>query len=168
MAGTVRVHVVAGPEFTRVAIALRAIDQALPRQLRGEMRDAVKPSVAEAKEKVRTMPVAGHSGTTGLRREVARGVKIQAGLSGRRGAHLRVVTAMTRPDAEIIPRGLDRAAGWRHPVFGNRDNWVVQRPQRPGWFLETLSDARDPIEMALTHVLEKARDRVASAGGGPI
>lgn len=74
---------------------------------------------------------------------------------------------MADPDEAIIPRGLDRPQGWRHPVFGNKDVWVTQRPLRPGWFTETFANGHDEIENALTDALEWARDTVAAAGGPP-
>ncbi|MFT2016292.1 hypothetical protein ACMA1D_10680 [Streptomyces sp. 796.1] len=161
MAATVRI--VAGEDFTRVANALRAIDARMPTQLRKEMRDAVKPFVRQAQQKVRTLPVAGNAGHTGLRRKVARGVRATAAVGGRRGSYMRIVTSMPEENQVMIPRGLDGERGWRHPVFGNRNEWVTQRPIQPGWFVETLSEAREPMTTALLGVLQRARDTVAAA-----
>ncbi len=154
----VRVHIVSGPEFRNAAAALRAVDTQLPTQLRTRMRQAIQPAVARAKEKVRSLPVSGQAGTTGLRRRVAAGTRIQA--STGRNARLRVITSMADPDEAVIPRGLDSAAGWRHPVFGNQDVWVTQRPQRTGWFTETLADGRDEVQRGLEDALEWAAEFV--------
>lgn len=154
-------RVEAGREFQEVAARLRAIDARLPTQLRKEMRDAVKPYVQRVKAEVRALPTPANAGRTGLRRRVARGVGVRASVTRRSG--LRVVTRMANPDEAVIPRGLDSGVkGWRHPVFGNRNNWVRQ----PGfsWFREPLADSRPSIERALTEVLEDARDFVARAG----
>jgi hypothetical protein len=129
------------------------------------MADAVRPAVREAKAKVRSLPVYGHSGHTGLRRKVARGVRVTSRLGdARRGSAIRVVTTMPQNNEAIIPRGLDHINGWRHPVFGNREVWVRQRAVRPGWFTSTLADAREPIAERLERVLEEARDTIARAG----
>jgi hypothetical protein len=70
---------------------------------------------------------------------------------------------MTDPRESIIPRGLDRPQGWRHPVFGNRDVWVTQRGTG-SWFTDTFQDGQGPIRDSLTDVLEDARDTVARSG----
>lgn len=151
-----------GPEFDRVEKALREVDSTMRVRLREAMRDEIKPAVQKAQARVRTLPTPSQAGSTGLRRRVSRGVKIQNG-----GPSLvRVITTMVDPSEAIIPRGLDRTAGWRHPVFGNKDNWVRQRGY--SWFRETLADARPDIVGALTDVLEDARDTVNRAGGGPM
>jgi len=155
----------AGPEFKRVAVTLRSVDRALPGELRKRLKDGVQPLVREAKAKVLGLPVQGHAGSTGLRRRVARGVGVKAGVS--RSGSFRVTTSMANPDEVAIPRGLDSPRGWRHPVFGNRDNWVTQRALEPGWFTETMVSGRDDIEQSLTDALEWARDTIASAGGPP-
>lgn len=156
-----RVWIVSGPEFRNAANALRSVDSSLPTWLRKEMRDTVAPAVQRAKDRVRSLPVSGHAGTTGLRRRVAAGTRIQASTGA--SARLRVVTSMPDADESIIPRGLDRAAGWRHPVFGNTNTWVTQRPSRPGWFTDTLTDARPEIERGLEDVLEAAAEFVDRA-----
>jgi hypothetical protein len=74
---------------------------------------------------------------------------------------------MPESDEAIIPRGLDRAAGWRHPVFGNMNVWVTQTASRPGWFTDTFADGRRPIQEGLTDELEGSAHRIAAAGGLP-
>jgi hypothetical protein len=160
----VRFRIDPGNDFARVAAALREVDVRLPGQLRRSMKNTVQPFVAEAKNKVRSLPVLGHAGHTGLRRRVARGVRLTAGTGRRDGAYLRVITSVADSKEAAIPRGLDSARGWRHPVFGNRDEWVTQHALRPGWFTETFQNARRPIVEGLENVLEDARDTVARAG----
>lgn len=158
--------IVSGPEFTMVANALRDVDSRLPSQLRKEMKDRVKPAVADAKSHARSMPIAGTSGKhTGLRRRVAAGVSTRAGVG--RNAYMRITTSMSNPNEAIIPRGLDRPEGWKHPVFGHRDRWVQQRPVGDGWFRNVIAGHHDDIEEGLTNALEWARNTVASAGGTP-
>lgn len=157
-----RTTVIAGPEFRRVADALRVIDRTLPRKLRKDLRDAVKPLVQEAKAKVRAMPVAGHSGHTGLRRRVARGVSVRVGVG--RNAHIRVVTRMSNPNEAIIPRGLDDPVrGWTHPTFGHAP--IVRQHAAGHWFVDTFKGGRDEMRDSIHRVLEDAAHFVASQGG---
>lgn len=156
------VNVRLGNEFKRVAIALREVDRELPKKLRKDLQEAVKPAVQEAKDRVKALPVQGH-GHSGLRRRVARGVRIQAAVG--RAPALRVVTFMGEADEVNLPRYLDSAAGWRHPVFGNRHNWVRQTTGG-SWFRETMVEHRPQIERDLQQVLEDAAETIAAAGRG--
>lgn len=161
MADRTVVVLTAGEEFHRVANALREVDASLPAQFRKELKRAVKPLVAEAKRRVRSMPVSGRSGHTGLRRRVARGVRVLASTGAT--ARLRVITVMEDQDEAIIPRGLDRHEGWRHPVFGRGSVWQTHAPG--SWFTDTFQDGHDEIERGLHDVLEDAANKIARAGG---
>lgn len=154
--------IVAGPEFTRVANALRDVDSRLPTEFRKKLKDIAKPAVADVKSRVRALNLpGGPAGSTGLRRRVARGVSTRVGVG--RNASLRITTSMERPNESVIPRGMDTPRGWRHPVFGNSDNWVAQ----PGlsWFREPLSSYQDDFERGLTDALQWAAETIADAGG---
>jgi hypothetical protein len=161
-AGKQTIWIVAGPEFKRVALALRDVESTMDARLGRALKGASLPLVEEAKTRVRTMRVRGHAGSTGLRARVARGVDSETTRSGATTT-VRVTTSMNQPNEAIIPRGLDRPQGWRHPVFGNRDVWVTQRGSG-SWFTDTFQDGRVPIQDALTDVLEDARDTVARSG----
>lgn len=152
-----------GSEFRRTADALRLVDQRLPAKLRKDLANAVKPAVADAKAHARAIPVGG-GGHSGLRRRVARGVKIQARTA--RSPVLRVVASMTDPEQANLPRYLDDPArGWRHPVFGNRHEWVSQHTGSP-WFRDVLASHRPEMERAVRQVLDDAAETIAAAGRG--
>jgi hypothetical protein len=152
---------VTGTDLRRVAIALRAEDARLPGLLRRRLIREVRPWVQRVKANARAIPVHGAK-HTGLRRRVAAGVhtKVRTG----RNASIVIATRMAERDEAIIPRGMDSPTGWRHPVFGNRDNWVTQRTGG-SWFRETLANSHDDIQRSLTDVLEDVADRIADAGG---
>lgn len=154
--------IVAGPEFERVARRLASIDIELKKRFVQDLKDGAKPAIELAQRNVRAMPVKGTSGSTGLRRRVARGVGSRATFTGGNPG-IRVTTRMDKPSEAIIPRGLDRQRGWRHPVYGNREVWVRQ----PGgsWFREAMTAARQPTERNIAESLRWARDRIAEAGG---
>ena len=161
MPGRVEFRIVSGPEFRTVANALREIDHTLPGKLRRDMKNSINPLVRRAQEKVRTMPVAGHSGHTGLRRRVARGVRMRAGVG--RNPYFRIVTMMPKSNEAAIPRGLDDPVrGWHHPVFGRGPD--VFQHGRGHWFVETFAHGEDEIRDGLHRVLEEAANTVARAG----
>lgn len=159
MADNTRLYINVGEEFRTVAAALRAIDRTLPTKLRKKLQAAAKPLATAAKAKVKALPRTGRQ-HTGLYARVARGVKVQSSLS--RNPRVRVVTSMADPREAAIPRGLDTVRGWRHPVFGDRDNWVQQRGY--SWFIETMQDGQPDIQRALVEVLDEARDLIVQAG----
>lgn len=151
-------YIVTGREFRDVAKALLEVDKSLPKQFRKEIREQAKPLMLKAKAAVKALPT--HSRFhSGLRGRVARGVRLQI---PRSNTSIRIITSMKEREEAALPRGLDSTKGWRHPVFGNREEWVRQ----PGgsWFREPIAEGRDELRRGLTGVLEKARDRIADAG----
>lgn len=153
-------RIVAGPEWVAVANQLREVDRRLPTWLRKELRKAVKPAVQEVKRDIRNLPVR-HRGHTGLRREIARGVGVQAKVSARRSS-LRIVTRMP-PGKEIIPRGFTRHEGWRHPLFGGSED-VQQHPLAEWHFADDIASHRDEIADNMRNVLVDAAERIQAAG----
>lgn len=152
-----RYDVIVGTDFQRAANALRVLERTISGRLHRRMNTEAEKLVEAAQSKVRVLPTPQNAGHTGLRARVASGVHI-----ANRGALLRVQTTMTDSDEAIIPRGLDRGArGWRHPVFGNRDNWVRQNGY--SWFMETMESGQRPMENALTDELEDAANLVDGA-----
>lgn len=66
---------------------------------------------------------------TGLRQRVARATRIQVLQSG-----IRITVAGRRvdpnyPSLVFYLNGFPRGRSWRHPVFGDRNNWQTQRGQ---------------------------------------
>jgi hypothetical protein len=156
----VNVWVEAGPEFTRVANALRDMDTKAPSRFRAALKKAATPIVQDVRAAALALP-ARKGKHTGLRTRLAKGVGVQAGVG--KSARMRIVTKMPAGE-EALPRGEDSGAqGWRHPVFGNTDNWVNQAGG--SWFRETIADDQDFLEERVNQVLQDARDQIAAAGG---
>ncbi|MCX4912805.1 hypothetical protein [Streptomyces sp. NBC_00687] len=151
-----------GDEWRRVAVALREVDSSFPGKLRRDLREAAKPAAEDAKRNVLALPVHGRK-HSGLRGRVARGVTIQAGIA--RGLGVRIVTGMRDPQEKALPGYLDDKRGWRHPVFGNRHEWVHQSTGG-SWFRETIVDHRPQIERDVRQVLDDAAETIAAAGRG--
>lgn len=156
--GSLTLLVRKGSEWSRVERAVAAEDKKIPASSTRALRQLARRRAEMAKGRVRSLPVKGR-GTTGLRARVAAGVFVRDIPGG-----ARVHTSMAERDEAIIPRGLDRPQGWRHPVFGNRDVWVRQRPLQPGWFSGTFDDARRPAEDDLEEILERSVQAIAAQG----
>lgn len=162
MPKSIHYQVILGDDFRKTRAALAHVDRELPRRFRQKLIEAAKPAVQDAQTRVRSIPVSGEEGSTGLRRRVARGVRTVASPSADI-PYLRIITTMPEADEAVIPRGLDRQEGWRHPVFGNRDVWVTQHTGG-SWFREAIADHREDFEQGLHEALEWAADYIDEAG----
>lgn len=152
-------NVISGPEWERVIAALDRANDQNPDDLRDVIEQDAERLAVVAKGRVLGLPTPRNAGHTGLRAEVAAGVHVERQGTG----GVRVQTSMPTASKGIIPRGLDRPKGWRHPLFGDKGHWF----SNPGydWFISTFSSAEDEIEMDLTDVLKRSAERIADAGG---
>jgi hypothetical protein len=148
-------NVISGPEWERIIEALGREDYLLPIALRDSVEKDAEHLAKIARSRVLGLPTPSNAGHTGLRARVAAGVRVERQGTG----GVRIQTSMPTRSEGIIPRGLDRAKGWRHPLFGDKDRWF----SNPGysWFISTFSDSEEYIESGLHNVLERAADRIA-------
>src|SRR3954462_9652818 len=151
-------NVIAGPEWERVIAALGRANDGMQGNLRDAIEDDAESLADVARGRVLGLPTPRNAGHTGLRAKVAEGVHVERQGTG----GVRVQTSMPTASQGIIPRGLDRLKGWRHPLFGDKNHWFAN----PGydWFISTFSHSADMIERDLEDVLKRAADDVASAG----
>jgi hypothetical protein len=133
----------------------------LRRQLSKELREAVAPAVADAKGRLMAMGSAGlaREGEP-LRKAVASRMQIQARLTGKAaGVKVRARKSGMPRDFANAPKRLNRDAGWRHPVFGNRDVWVSQRGA-PGWFDDPMQERQAEFRAAVERAVKGMADRI--------
>jgi len=139
-------------EIELAALGLKLINSEIPKKVRQAIQQHARAAAEEAKQKAKAMPVEGDSGHTGLRKEVAAGVRVQ-----RRTDGATITTQMPEEDEAVIPLGLDTRKGWRHPVFGNREKWVRQHGKY-SWFMEPMHDIRQPLTEDIEDILDDAAD----------
>lgn len=152
-----RVWIVPGPEWKATAARLRVVENELPDWIEEEIDDALDPVVRRAQAAVMRVDVqGGPAGHTGLRARIAAGVGVRKGISIKGSAYFRIYSDVNDPSERPIPRGLDQAPGWRHPLFGNKNHWYQSRPVHPGWFSDTIADSADEIERAIGNALDRA------------
>jgi hypothetical protein len=146
-------------DLKAVSRALRqaANGKELRKQLTRELRSEIAPMVAEVKAAWRAVP--SRSARPKLRRALVKATRGQVRLTGKE-AGIRV-----RTDGRRMPQGARAlptyAEGtkrpWRHPVYGNRDVWVSQRPF-PRFFRAVRPDqarVRQQIEQAVETVFKQ-------------
>jgi hypothetical protein len=156
--------------------------QGLRRQLRQRISEAGQPVVDDVKVAVLDLHVTstGHGGGQAQRRKFkasrARTEKARDRALRKGGSLLQAMASATKlqitakgiriivnskqlpADQQSLPRHLDSAKGWRHPVFGNREVWVAQKggpyfadtiKKKAPQFREAIVKAMDDIQQQL-------------------
>jgi hypothetical protein len=135
-------------ELALVAARLRQVgDRDLRKELLSGLNRATKPLKEDVKQSaLRTLPQRG-----GYARQVAAGKIATKNRMTGRNPGVRVVSQ--------LGRGADRGQ-LRHPVFGNKQVWVVQ-PVTPGWFTKPLETGADKVRGEVLDVLEQVARKLA-------
>jgi hypothetical protein len=152
-------------DLREVAKELRTVadGKALRKQLTGGIRGVLRPLVPV----VRAAYLAGPSGRGnatrqggGLRRQLARSVRVEVRTGGKfAGARIRADGRRMPDGMKALPAYWEGERGrWRHPVFGNRDNWVAQAPHPT--FYRTLEPHTDSAGHAIDRVLYDVKQKI--------
>lgn len=144
--------------------ALDEVSSTLAEDIKARVENIVDPWITEAKAQVESMPIKGVGKQKGLRGNVAHNV--DKTVTGDGGDFTVSVDANLPGDEgeQIIPLGLDRLTGWRHPVFGNPKVWVQQVPLTHEWFTDAFEGRSDQIENEIQDALDEAVNKIADAG----
>lgn len=142
-----------GPEeLRRLAAKLKEAGPELRRYLARELRDAAKPVVQAVQDAILESP-SKHDGT--LRREAAKTVSAAVGTAGKQVTLTIVSRGSQMPDGKgNLPAYLNDGTRWRHPVFGDRRNWVLQSSRATGWFDKTINDRAGDLRAAAQAALD--------------
>jgi hypothetical protein len=178
--GGVDIRIVESRQFAEMAAKLKGADRQLRLGLNKAIRTAAVPVVVHLKTEVMsiTSKVDGKSGSSsgetaraqhagsrkiqagrshGLRATIARAIQVKVTSVGPRASvRIRVDASQLPADEKTLPRALDSAKGWRHPVFGH-DAWVHQTG-KPWWhrtILEHEAQFREAITKAMREVVAK-------------
>ncbi|GIH98091.1 hypothetical protein [Planobispora takensis] len=143
------------------ALKKDADGKALRRDLIRELKKPLVPAVAEIKAGLMSMGAGGlRPGGEALRTAVARRIRPEVKLSGfRAGVRVKARKVPAARGFANAPKRLNSSKGWRHPVFGHRDRWVVQFG-RPDYFDAPLRDRRDDFRQAVTEAMEATARRI--------
>lgn len=144
----------------------------LKTELRRGLRRAATPMLSAVKSRVRSISIKGVRGggrwaryahrpkakSLGLRDSVADAMQIQTRMGGEPSVRLRVNTSKLPTDQRKLPRYMNRAEGWRHPVFGNEDVWAQQTGE-PYWE-ETLKPFGPQVRKEVIDVVNDVLRRI--------
>lgn len=168
---------VSSSDLTRLAAAVVSEEngQDLLRDLRRNLREAVKPAEAAAKSSIMAMPSTGLRSKGGsLRAAIRKEIKAETRLSTRSaGVTVRVRRRAVRGFKNPAKR-LNSSKPWRHPILpfrrvGGRTvplprsewTWVQQRSPKPGWFDDAMRGHRAEYEAAVRKAMNNTADRIA-------
>ena len=149
-------------DFHRLFVATKDADAVLYRGLRKALREAAGPMVAGIRAQIDLIPSSGKS--TGVR--AALKAKTRASIStSARSAGVRIVTSPRRlpPGKRVLAKSLNKAA-FRHPVFGNREEWVNQSG-RP-YFGATINAHTEETRRRVQAVMEDMSETLRKATNG--
>lgn len=162
-----------GPPFTLgvethdgLAALVRAIraeedGKELRKELAANMRNALKPGAQEAKSSIMAMSSAGLRTSPALRASVARKIRPEVKLGGRwSGARVKAFKTKNVRNFPNAPKRLNRAGGWRHPVYGNREVWVQQHG-KVDWFDRAFQGRESHYKAAVEQAMEAMARRIA-------
>ena len=98
-----------------------------------------------------------------LRSSVAKKIRPEVKLGGRwSGARVKAFKTKNIRNFPNAPKRLNRAGGWRHPVFGSREVWVQQHG-KVDWFDHAFqgreSEYRAAVEQAMEDMARRIADR---------
>lgn len=137
----------------------------LRKELAANMREALKPGAAEAKSSIMSMSSGGFPTAPALRSSVARKIRPEVKLGGRwSGARVKAFKTKNVRGFPNAPKRLNRAGGWRHPVFGNREVWAVQHG-KVDWFDRSFEGREGVYKAAVEAAMENMARRLAARAG---
>lgn len=144
--------------------AIRAEEdgKALRKDLAKNMREALKPGAAEAKSSIMAMSSAGLRTSPALRSSIARKIRPEVKLGGRwSGARVKAFKTKNLRNFPNAPKRTNRAGGWRHPVWGDRDRWVTQHGKLE-WFDRAFQGREAVYKAAVEQAMENMARRIAA------
>lgn len=150
-----------------LAALVRALrEEADGKQLRKElaknMRDALRPGAADAKSGIMSMSSAGLQTAPALRSAIARKIRPEVKLGGRwSGARVKAFKTKNIRNFPNAPKRTNRASGWRHPVWGDREQWVTQHG-KVQWFDRAFEGREGEYNQAVLKPMEEMARRIAA------
>jgi hypothetical protein len=153
-----------GANLRTIARELRRMDDRTVKALfKKRLEDAARPFVPAVRASALAIPVTGVK-QTGLRARIAACAQMASWDSGPRQVSVAVEMQPRRmPAREMsLPLYMEGAKPrWRHPVYGNRDNWVLQAP-KPYFYRAANGYGR-----AAGEAMQRALDDITHQLNGP-
>jgi hypothetical protein len=143
-----------GGDLRRVSRELRRMDSPeVKKRFRKELRAAAAPLVPRVRSSIRSIPSSRGYSPDGLRGSMARATRLEVKTVGKQaGVAIRVDGRKMPSHMKSLPAMVEGKKRWRHPVYGNRENWVTQTPHP--YFYSSLRAAGPASRRAVSRVLD--------------
>ena len=165
MADTSRLGLELTPQNLRaISNALKAEEDGkqLRKELTRNMREALKPGAVRAKTSIMSMSSTTPHDGPALKTAIARKIRPEVRITGKfPGAKIKAFKTKNIRNFPNAPKRTNRASGWRHPVYGNREVWV-QQSGKVKWFDHAFEGERDTYRRAVQFALADMVNRIAS------
>ena len=135
----------------QISRALRAEEDGkeLRKELTRNMREALKPGAVRAKSSIMSMSSTTPHDGPALKSAIARKIRPEVRITGKfPGAKIKAFKTKNLRGFPNAPKRTNRASGWRHPVYGNREVWV-QQSGKVKWFDHAFEGERDTYRRAV-------------------
>jgi|SRR5215207_1562698 len=143
----------------------------LQREMNQGIRKAAEPLLTDLRRTIRTMPVKGDRRAYGhlrvkKRNRIASATVLQI-RRGEKESGIRVIVDRRRlgRTERALPFLLERGQ-WRHPVHGNREEWVTQKSPIGPWFAPAVRRHEDAMTRAVTQVLNQVAAKLKGVARG--
>jgi hypothetical protein len=140
-------------DLQRIVASLEAMNSfAVTRELRKELAKAARPFVPRVRAAIYNIPTTG-TRHTGLRILIADAVEPYAYIYYNIAAvGVRVSTQKMPSGKKSLPLMMDGRKIWRHPVFGDDENWVTQEPHP--YFEEGMAGYGPAAQLAVDRAVD--------------
>lgn len=166
---SVSIRVQGRRELHSLAIHLKAAGNPkdISRDMRKNFREAARPVILEMRAAVMAVDVASTKGgvarpdkSTALRART--GAALRLSMAARGGVRIYISGAAIGPYGNTLALYLDseiaRFTLWRHPVFGNKKNWVSQMGQP--WFYVTARKNYRRFQSGVLDAIDKTLEKL--------
>jgi len=146
-------------QFVALGKALKdAGNKDLKKDLNKRIKKAAQPVVKSQRGRVKQLS----SAPSEWRKSASRRTRVKADLKTKKRAGVRIITAPVKGEGAYA-RYMNRGK-WRHPVFGDRENWVTQHVQPRGWFDDPARFARQSVTKEVIKAMSDTVAEIARRG----
>ncbi|MFJ4365061.1 hypothetical protein ACIP4S_13010 [Streptomyces chartreusis] len=143
-----------GEDLRRISRELRSMDNPeIKKRFRRELRAVAQPFVPLVRNSIKAVPSKQPYSAVGLRGQMVKATRVEVRTVGRdAGVAIRVDGRKMPSKQKSLPAMMEGTKRWRHPVFGNRENWVTQT--RKPYFYRVVQPAGAASRRAASRVVD--------------
>jgi hypothetical protein len=146
------IEIVGGAQLERIVKALREVDPMLRRELVHDLRALGNRYVPKVRDAIDQIP-SKHAHSS-LRAAMKAATRVQIRTSGSQtGMVIRVDGRKMPAGMRSLPKYMEGIKPWRHPVFGDREDWV-EESSHP-YFFKTVGPAGEEFRRDVNAIAQK-------------